>query len=288
MASQLTISANDGVNIFADCYGMEDATVKAVMIVCHGFGEHAGSYESFAKRMLQDGFACVIPTQRGHGRLSDSHSEQKKLQGVIPSYNCFLDDIESVVAVARQKKPDIPIILYGHSMGGNIAVNYLLKRNQSGFACAVLESPWFGLYNEVSPVTAIAAKALGAISPNITIINKLSFSDITGDNKKAKEIEADPLYHNRISFRMFAGIKNGCAYALDKASRLTVPIWLAYAKHEVIVSNDKIGEFVKKAGDNITMKEFASRHAIHNDLTRDKFYADLLAFLDEHCISRSV
>ena len=143
----------------------------------------------------------------------------------------------------------------------------------------MLESPWLGLKKEVSPLVTGLAKIIGGFTPNIAIVNKLSPSDITGDPSKAEGFKNDPLYHNRISLRMFAGIKNGCAYAMANASKLTVPIFLAYAKQERIVSNRAIVQFLDSAGTDAAAKEYDSCHAIHNDVQRETFYKDLIGYL---------
>ena len=279
---QVTVKAKDGVDIAVAICGLTEENPKAVIIVCHGFGEHAGMYEDFAGRMRQEGYASVILTQRGHGLLSENPKERKKLQGIIPGYQSFLDDVEAVTAFVKQKFLKMPLVLYGHSMGGNIAANYLLRRNQSDFACAVFEAPWLGLHDEVSALTAMTARLLGGISPNIAIVKPLALGDITGDAAKADAIKSDPLFHNRISLRMFAGIKNGCAYALNNAFRLSIPAFLANAKNEAIVSNKAIAEFAGKCAGTVTSREYESCHAIHSDVKREDYYRDLAEFLDSH------
>ena len=250
---------------------------RGVVLVSHGFGEHAESYNELKERLGQAGYGCVVFTQRGHGELP------AKQRGVIPGYDCFLDDISAQIAVITEQNPGIPIVLYGHSMGGNIAANFLLRQGQAAVTCALLESPWFGLYMKPSPVVSGAAKVLGAISPKFAIVNPLIFSDITGDPAKADWLKNDPLYHNRISMRMFAGIKAGCTYALKNASRLTTPVYLAYAQNERIVSNPAILDFAKAAGQSVTLKEYKSCHAIHNDMKREDFYGDMIDFLNTYC-----
>jgi alpha-beta hydrolase superfamily lysophospholipase len=277
----ISVRAKDGTSISTIACNLESGQLKAVVLVVHGFGEHARRYTGLAERLSQAGYAAVILNQRGHGSLSDDTAKRKKLQGIIPGYKSFLDDIESVHAYIKQMAPSAPLIIFGHSMGGNIAVNYLLSRNQADFACAVLESPWLGLYDEVSPITAAIVRLLGGISPNIAIIKKLSASDITSDKIKAEGIKNDPLYHNRISLRMFTGIRNGCAYALNNASRLSVPTFIAMAKNDVIVSNEAIRQFAEICANNATVKEYESRHLIHNDALREDFYRDIAAFMDD-------
>lgn len=252
---------------------------KGVVIVSHGFGEHSGSYGELAGRLERAGYGCVVFSQRGHGELP------AKRRGVIPGYSSFIEDISARVAEVKEQKPNVPVALYGHSMGGNIAANFLLRQGQSGVACAVLESPWLGLYKKPGPVASGLAKCLGTLSPKFAIVNPLVLGDVTSDAEKADWLKNDPLYHNRISLRMFTGIKDGCSYALQNAPRLTAPTYIAFARDERIVSNPAILDFAKAAGQTVTLKEYESCHAIHNDVKREDFFKDMIAFLDTHCPS---
>jgi len=282
--NKLRIKAKDGVDIPAFAYNLGEAPVKGIVIISAGFGEHSGSYYELIERLTGANYASVIFDQRGHGSLGvQSPEERKKLQGIVPSYQCFLDDIECITTQVKEKS--LPLMLYGHSMGGNIVVNYLLKNDQSDFACAVMESPWLGLHKEVDPFTAGLARVLGAISPKIAIINKLNYSDITGEGVRAEEISKDSLYHNRISMRLFSGINGACKYALDNAARLAIPTYLTFAKDERIVSNQAIQRFLEACGPNVTSKEYGACHATHNDVNKEEFYKDVIAFFDAHCES---
>lgn len=285
--NEISIKAKDGTNIHTVTYNIGVEAVKGIVIVSHGFGEHSGSYEEFAEQLKQANYACVVFDQRGHGNMSEQSPEKrKKLYGIIPSYQCFLDDIGDVTSAIKQSVPNTPIVLYGHSMGGNIAANYLLKHSQTNYSCAVLEAPWLGLYKDVNPMIVGLAKIFGSITPRIAIINKLPLSDITGDDTKAEEIGNDPLYHNRISLRMFTGIRNGCEYAINNAAQLSIPTYLAVAKNDTIVSNPAIEAFYgNTSGHIITKQEYESRHSIHNDMKKEYFYQDMIAFLDAHCLA---
>ncbi len=276
--------SKDGHKINAiTTYSAEAAqNARALVIICHGFGEHSGSYGELMERLLHAGYASACFDQRGHGELGEASPEKRfKRFGVVPGYDSFMDDIEALVSAAKILAPHIPLALYGHSMGGNIAANYLLRRGQSDFACAILESPWLGLYNDLNPLTAALARLLGGVSPKLAIVKRLKLSDITGDALMADAIGNDPLYHNRISFRLVSGIRSGCAFALKNAQALTIPAFLAFAKDERIVSNPAIKAFLGACGDNVTQKEYGSCHAIHNDVCRDAFFTDLTAYLDK-------
>jgi len=146
----------------------------------------------------------------------------------------------------------------------------------------MLESPWLELYKPVSPVTRNAAKILSRIAPNYTHHRKLKHDNLSSDTEKKQGYSKDPYYHGFISMRMFAGIIGGCKNAMENAAKLPVKTYLAYAGNELVVSNEAILEFAKKAGDMVTLKEYASNHAIYNDVMREPYCRDLIAFLDNN------
>ena len=274
---KMVVTAKDGAGIPVYVFDAGDSA-KGTVVVSHGFGEHGMMYSELAEVLVEAGYACTLFDQRGHGEPPDNN---QKWFGIIPGYGCFLDDIVSVSEAASQIAPGSPVALYGHSMGGNIVINALL-RDASGYACAVLEAPWLGLYKAPSPLIAGIAKLAGSISPNLATSNALKPEVLTDDEARLGAYTDDPLYHGSISFRMYNGISKGCANAIANAARLPIPALLAYAKDDKVLCNTATMRFADGAGDMVTVKEYGSRHAIHNNLVRDDFFRDVVAFLDEH------
>ncbi|MCL1913549.1 MAG: lysophospholipase [Eubacteriaceae bacterium] len=268
------LQAKDGASLDVVFYPGNRQPEKGLVLIVHGFGEHAGSYNELIEELSSNGYSSAIYSQRGHGDI------EGKLRGVIPSYEALLDDISIIAACASEYAPAIPLVLYGHSMGGNIAVNYLLSRSQSEFCCVVLESPWFGLYKEPSSLVNNTARLFGSMSGKMAINNKLAYSDMTSDEEKAKEIEEDALYHNRISFRLYTGVKNGCQVALKNGHKLVLPAFIAYTRDDKIVKSEATELFAEIAG--IKPVAYDSCHAIRKDRNRQVFYKDLFAFLAKH------
>jgi len=279
--SRFKLTAGDGAEIQAEFTKDETQKIKGVVIVVHGFGEHIGSYRELTRVLAGAGYASIVFNQRGHGDFRH-HKNPVKMQGIIPDYETLLDDIDNIKAEAKRLVPDVPVALYGHSMGGNIILNYLLRRKQDDYACAVLESPWLGLYKELNVFTDRVAKILGFLSSKIAIFNKLSPEQITGDESVNDEYDDDPLYHNRISLRLYAGVKNGCAYALKNASKVTIPVYLASAKQEMIVCNKSIAQFTGSTGSNVTAKEYEGYHAIRKSSAREEFFKDIVDYLSNN------
>jgi len=276
----INIPAKDGAVVPVLTYNIENENKKGVVIICHGFGEHSGSYIDHARRLWQGGYASIVPDQRGHGVPPEG---KKRWHGCIPDYKCFVDDVISVTEAIKEKMPDMPIALFGHSMGGNIVINTLLRitpKQAESYFCAIFESPWLELYKPLSPLMIYTIRILNRIAPNFRQRAKLNQSDVLSDREKSKSYSKDPHYHGFMSMRMIKGITDACSYALDNAAKLPVKSFLSYASNELIVSQRAILDFAAKAGDMVTAKEYESNHAIYNDVCCEDYCRDLIAFLD--------
>jgi len=176
-------------------------------------------------------------------------------------------------------------------MGGNIAINTVLHsalHQTSPYFCAVLESPWLGLYKPLGFLMTHIVKILGCILPNIRQHRILRHSDLTGDTERAEGYSKDPLYHGFISMRMASGIFSGCDYAMENSARFPIPAYLAYADNDVVICNKAILAFAEKGGERITIKEYHSNHAIHNDEKREPFFGDVITFIDSCLPSKPI
>jgi len=283
------LKAKDGANINALSLGIDSGDKKGIVLVCHGFGEHAESYTVFMERLWQSGYASISFDQRGHGKPPEGIA-LNKWQGVIKNYRFFMEDISTLIEYLKKKAPDTPLIMYGHSMGGNIAANALLRlppEQVSLFSCAVLESPWMELYKPISPTLRCVVKVLNIVAPNKIQKIKFNADEISSEREKQKVYTSDRYYHGSISVRMINEMVKACAYALKNADRLPVKTFLACADNELVLSNKAMSDFADKAnsiGDIVTVKTYKSNHAIHNDVSQEEYCNDIIEFIDSNIV----
>ena len=107
-------------NIYnTDFYGKtwQASNTKAVVVLVHGMGEHSGRYNHVAKKLTENDFSVVAFDHFAHGKTSGK-------RGHNPSFEAVLESVTKTIEKAKELFPNKPIFLYGHSMGGNVVVNY--------------------------------------------------------------------------------------------------------------------------------------------------------------------
>ena len=114
-----------------------NAAPERIVVIAHGYGEHIGRYEHVAAELVRRGAVVYGPDHLGHG---ESEGEQV----LIADFERIVDDVDRVVDLARERHPDLPVVLIGHSMGGLIATRYA-QRHADRLAALVLSAPAVGL-----------------------------------------------------------------------------------------------------------------------------------------------
>ncbi len=95
---------------------------RGVLLISHGLAEHARRYRDFAAAMAAQGFAVYAHDHRGHGATRSP----AQLQGRFSpddGIGAVLADVAAVRHHAVSRHPGLPVVLFGHSMGGLVALN---------------------------------------------------------------------------------------------------------------------------------------------------------------------
>jgi len=102
----------------------------AVIQISHGMAEHAGRYDRFADFLSENGYHVLAHDHRGHGNTTAPDSQQG-LFARKHGWKKVIEDVDAVNRHARETFPNLPIILFGHSMGAMIGLNYCIEHPQS-------------------------------------------------------------------------------------------------------------------------------------------------------------
>jgi alpha-beta hydrolase superfamily lysophospholipase len=115
---------------------MPEGAPRAVVQINHGLAEHAGRYARFADALAAHGFAVYAHDHRGHG-LTRAPDAPPGRFGMPQGMDKVLADVEAMHDLITQERPGLPVILFGHSMGGLIGLNVVLRHSARLHAAAI-------------------------------------------------------------------------------------------------------------------------------------------------------
>ena len=119
----------EGSNITYYKWGNND-NPKAIIQIVHGMSEWVGRYDYFANKLVDEGYVVYGHDHSGHGNSSKSLDDL----GYISDNNTFytmLEDIKALNNIIKNENKDIPIVLFGHSMGSFLSQRYLEEYGNS-------------------------------------------------------------------------------------------------------------------------------------------------------------
>ncbi|MBT7992036.1 MAG: alpha/beta hydrolase [Anaerolineae bacterium] len=265
--------SKDGLNLFAHAFPSENPP-KAIVCMVHGHGEHIERYEHLAKALNDAGYAMIGFDHRGHG-------QSEGLRGHTPSYEMLLDDIASFLVEVNEHYPDLPHILYGHSMGGNLVINYALRRKPQ-LKGIVATGPWIKLAFEAPAIQVFLGNMMDKIYPAFIQNSGLDTAALSHDPEVVRAYEEDNLVHDKISARLFVGMYGSGLWALEHAKDFSLPLLLMHGAGDTITSAEASREFAEKAGDNVTLKIWDKLyHEIHNEPEQADIFKTTIEWTDK-------
>ncbi len=263
-----------------------DRQPHGCVVVVHGLGEHGQRYQGLAHTLAAAGWGCVAIDLPGHGRSPGR-------RGHIPRYPRLLADIGSLLDDAARLCPDQPLFLLGHSMGGNLAVNYSLHRHRVAPASAVptglvLSAPMFLPENPPPRSHVLAAWLGGQIAPWLSVRSPVKPQGLTSDTAVIEANRKDPLMHKRLSLYLASQLLAQGRYALDHAGELDLPTLLLHGDADPITSARASESFADRAGGRAQCVIFPGLlHEIFHEMQRPQVISVLTKWLQHQADAAS-
>ena len=263
-----SVMAHDTVELRVACFEPPTQPIGVIQII-HGFGEGLVHYKEIASFFAINGYTCIVHDQRGFGEMPNMTPKEKhKGRGVAPGYDYLIEDIRTLRRKIDEWYPEIPVILFGHSMGGNLAANYMIRYSCDTlpYTKAILEAPWLRLYKPLPKFATSIARLVGRASAGFTISARINLDDISRNTNITNGLRNDGVYHNRMSLRLYAEIVTAGENAIEKAAQISIPTLLLCPGADKIVCPKAIREFSSRAGNNVMLMEFPDAyHCLHAD-----------------------
>jgi alpha-beta hydrolase superfamily lysophospholipase len=253
-----------------------DTGIKAVVCLVHGLGEHCGRYSHMAEAFNHAGTALITFDLRGHGR-----SEGRR--GHAPNYTLLMSDIEKLLNEAAVRYPHLPCFLYGQSLGGNLAIHYVLKRLPS-LAGVIATAPLFRLAYKPSIWKNGILRGMKAIRINLSMRSGLDDTALSHDLNVVRTYRNDPLTHDLISARLAMDMLRYGQWNLKHAAEFELPLLLMHGEGDRITSAAATAEFAEHVGHRCTLKIWDGfDHELHNEPEKQEVFAFVLKWMDVKC-----
>ncbi len=260
-----------GIKLHFRHWQVNDA--RAVICLVHGLGEHIGRYGHVAEFFSIRNIASIGFDQQGHGRTDGKRGHAKCLDSM-------LDDVDLLVKTARKQYPNSPLFLYGHSMGGNVVMNYVLRRKPK-LTGLVVSAPWIQLPVPPSPFLVLFGKVMNHLIPNLIQVSGLDVNELSNDPKVIEAYRKDPLVHDKISVRAGTALLGGAKWLDNFDGELTCPTLLMQGENDRITSPKGTADFAKRTKGDVTWKEWQGlKHEIHNEPQQNEVLAFLVEWME--------
>ena len=248
---------------------------KAIIVLVHGLGEYSKRYEkNVVPFLVKNSFAVLSFDLFGHG------SSQGK-RGHHPGYNYIMDAVDHMISRARSHFKGKPVFLYGHSMGGNVVINYCLRRSNLPNGL-IATSPFLGLAFKPPKWKIFIGKVFDKLLPSVTMPNELDVNAISRDPIEINMYMDDPLIHDRVSTGYSLRFIETGEWALQHANQLKTPLLLLHGTADRITSHEASGEFAKRSkGKSELVLVEGAYHELHNDLDKEKVLRIIAKWIDD-------
>jgi len=249
----------------------EDA--RAVVILVHGLGEHIQRYNYWAELFKKDGIGFAGLDLPGHGR-----SEGRR--GYIKSYSQSDEMIDILLKTCSKTFPGVPLFLYGHSLGGGIVLDYLIRKNPR-IKGAIVTSPWLRLSFEPPKIKVAMANIMRFILPGLIQPSGLNVSHISHDQSVVENYKNDPLVHDKISVSLFHSAMKAADYSMEHASELKVKTLLVHGSEDLICSPKGSSEFASQ-NVNVDLKIWEGGfHELHNEPFKEEVHKYIIDWINK-------
>lgn len=244
-------------------YEWEVKNPDYVLCIIHGLGELAARYDRMNGYLTKANLASVSMDLQGHGLSGGprGHCAPRKL---------ILEDVDALIETTQNLYPGVPVILYGHSLGGNIALDYKSRGKHNDVPVAfIISAPWLLLKEPPAPMLRKMVSILSRIAPSFAIKSAID-EKILGHPNSVKPYNDNPLVHDKISMlAAVEGLEIGEAIVSgtleDNGGSKGKPWLLMHGTDDRICDINGSKALYKRAPENCTFIPWESYfHEIHN------------------------
>jgi len=270
------IDGEKGLSIYWQAWAPAKAPV-ATVVIAHGLGEHGGRYRRVAEHLVKHGCVAYAIDHRGHGKSGGPRAS-------VDSFDNAVADLDQLVDQARAARPDIPLFLLGHSMGGGISLAYTLA-HQKKLHGLLLSGPAVAL-DGASAVTLVISKILSVLAPSLGVFG-VDPSVVSRDPDEVAAYDKDPLnFHGKVPARTLGQIVRFVEGLPARLPEIKLPVLLMHGTDDKLagIGGSEMVLAKIKSKDKTLKRYEGLYHEIFNEFPADRarVFADMSTWIEGH------
>jgi len=270
-ATEDRVKGKHGLNVFIRSW-LPATPARGVVAIVHGVKSHSGYYQWAAEQFVERGLAVYALDLHGRGK-----SEGERFY--IETIDDYLDDVATLLTLAKSRQRSLPIFLLGHSAGGVISSVYTVD-HQAELAGFICESFAFRVY---APDLALAVvKGLSHIAPRIRVLD-LKNKDFSRDPIAVRAMDEDPLIAGEVQpSKTVAELVRADERLEREFPLIKLPVLILHGTADKVTKPSGSQRFFDTAGSpDKTLKLYEGHaHDLLNDVGRQHVMADIAAWIE--------
>ena len=282
-----------------------DGKPRAVVQIAHGIAEHIERYRPCMEFLANNGFVAAGNDHLGHGKSIRVPAEQ----GFFAEKDGWwrvVDDMDKLHDIMSKEYPELPYVLFGHSMGSFLTRTYLIKHPDKYDAVILSgtghQSPALVLGGNAA--ASVMAKLNGAMGDGAkldslafgTYLSKIEnprtkFDWLSRDTEQVDKYIADPLCGFVGKIGLYRDMMQGIKFITNEKNIAQMnkekPVYFMSGDGDPVGDYGKGVERAYKAFCNAGLHDVfmrlypGGRHEMLNETNKEQVYQDILNWLNE-------
>ena len=293
------LHAKDGVEIRHRHWPAEQP--RAQVLIIHGMAEHIDRYDWFAKKLNAEGLNVLGMEVRGHGNGAQKLGWFAKEDG----WRAVVGDAFALIDHMRGEASELPVFVFGHSMGTVFARVVIMDERGSDVAACVLSGVTVDqpVRRNIAPLmTSIIGLFCGSDKPSKLLAdmtfgtfnkafapNRTEYDWLSRDAEQVDKYVADPLCGYDCSPSLMGDVAKAILHTLKAKNekQINCPVLIAVGAEDP-VGGETAARFLEKRwkalGKAADVRIYrGARHEILNETNREEVAGDAVGFFLKHC-----
>ncbi|MDY7092696.1 MAG: alpha/beta hydrolase [Acidobacteriota bacterium] len=276
------LRTEDGLDLLVSSLpaGGRGVGAQGQALIVHGYAEHHGRYGELVALLHRMGFSCLLLDLRGHGRSQGS-------RGHVADFEHYRHDLDLVLEKTGWSR-DVPSLLFGHSLGGLIALEYVLHR-PGRFDRLVVSSPFLAPAVEVPKLKVALGHLAAKVAPTLNLAGVLDPEMLTHDEEQQRRYRQDPLIFQSFNPKWFLEVRDAQQEVYERAGEIRIPALFLLGASDAVADPQQGRQVFERLGSEAkTLRVYPQFfHEVLNESGRQRVYADVESWLRDSGIADS-